>query len=243
MRSVVIATYQGEGFIEPQLISILRQLAPEDEVIVSDDASSDRTVEIVASVADPRIRLLANANRVGYIANFERAIALSRGETIYFSDQDDIWLPEKVSTLDAALLRSPCVASDATVVDGSLKVLYPSYFGWRGTKSFSAAAVFWKPPIVGATLACRREYLESLRPFPGDVPHDFWLTLNAAWDRRLAIIDKPLILYRRHAQVASVTATGGKRSKAAIAAERFAIARAMLRHRVLGRRSPRARSR
>jgi hypothetical protein len=92
-------------------------------------------------------------------------------------------------------------------------------------------------------LACRREYLESLRPFPPDVPHDFWLTLNAAWDSRLSVVEKPLILYRRHAHVASVSATGLQRSALTIAAERFAIARAMLRHRLFQRNSLRARSR
>jgi glycosyltransferase involved in cell wall biosynthesis len=242
MRSVVIATYQGASFIEPQLLSILPQLAPDDEVIVSDDASSDRTAEIVASIRDSRIRLLANTDRLGYIANFERAIGHSHGELIYFSDQDDVWLPEKVSSLDAALLHSPCVASDAIVVDSSLNVLHASFFEWRGAKSFSTAAVFMRPSIIGATLACRRDYLDSLRPFPEGVPHDFWVTLNAAWDRHLLIIDKPLILYRRHAQVASITATGEKRSALTIAAERFAIARAMLRHRLFRRKSPRASS-
>jgi len=232
VRSVVLASYQGDRFIEQQLRSILSQLAPEDEVIVSDDASTDRTLEVLRNCGDQRVRVIANSARVGYVANFERAIASARGEAIYFSDQDDVWLPEKVATMDVALRNSACVASDATVVDDSLRILHPSYFAWRGTRSFSPLAVFLKPPIVGATLACRRDYLDALRPLPPEIPHDFWLTLNAACDGELCVIDRPLILYRRHAHVASVSATGLRRSAATIAKERFAVGRAMLRRRI-----------
>lgn len=235
MRSVVVATYQGERYIARQLASILTQLAPEDEVVVSDDASSDRTLDIVAQLGDARTRILAHPDRVGYVANFGRALAHARGDPIYFSDQDDVWLPSKVATLDAALAIRACVASDAVVVDDALRTLHHSYFDWRGTKSFSPLAVYLKPPIVGATLACRREYVQALLPFPADIPYDFWLTLNAAWDRVLHVVQTPLILYRRHAQALSVSATGRRRSAATIATERIGIAGAMLRRRLMSR--------
>ena len=231
MRSVVLASYQGERFIGEQLDSILPQLAPEDEIVVSDDVSTDRTQEVITRRGDARIRVLANDLRVGYVANFQRAIQCCRGDTVFFCDQDDIWLPNKVEMLDAALRTARCAASDAIVVDDRLETLHRSYFEWRGTRHFSRLSIYLKPPIIGATVACRRDYLETLLPFPAGVPHDFWLTFNAACDNTLAVLQMPLILYRRHADAHSISATDRRRPLATIAAERVRLIGAMLRHR------------
>lgn len=235
MRSVVLASWQGEPFIGEQLASILPQLAPQDEVVISDDASTDRTLDIIAQCRDTRIRVLANDRRVGYVANFQRAIESSRGDCIFFSDQDDVWLPAKVATMDAALADSACVASDAIVVDDRLRTLHRSYFELRGAHRFSGLSIYLKPRIVGATLACRRQYVESLMPFPAGIPHDFWLTFNAACDHTLGVVRTPLILYRRHAHTLSVTATDRSRPMSTIAVERARLLGAMVRHRLVGR--------
>jgi glycosyltransferase involved in cell wall biosynthesis len=231
MRSVVLASYQGERFIGEQLDSILPQLAAEDEIVVSDDASTDRTFEVITRRADARIRVLSNHVRVGYIANFQRAIESCRGDTVFFSDQDDIWLPNKVAMLDIALRTAKCAASDATVVDDRLGILHRSYFELRGTRRFTCLSIYLKPPIIGATLACRRDYLETLLPLPAGVPHDFWLTFNAACDNVLEVLRMPLILYRRHAGAHSTTATSRRRPVATVAAERVRLLGAVLRHR------------
>ena len=231
MRSVVLASFQGERYIAEQLRSILPQLAPEDEVVVSDDASTDRTVEVVAALADPRIQIIANSSRAGYARNFERAIARSRGDPVYFSDQDDVWLPGKIAALDAALRSSPLVASDAIVVDENLQMLQQSFFTLRGTGGFSPARIFFKPTIIGATLACRRQYLASLLPVPAGIPHDFWLSLNAALDRALAVVDTPQILYRRHGTNASPTASGTRRPLEVLMLERWRMLLALVRRR------------
>lgn len=231
IRSVVLASYQGERFIGEQLDSVLPQLAQEDEVVVSDDYSTDRTCEVIARRGDARIRVLANPTRVGYIANFQRAIAGCRGDTVFFCDQDDIWLPNKVEMLDAALRTAGCAASDAIVVDDRLETLHRSYFELRGARNFSRLSLYWKPSIIGATVACRKDYLETLLPFPRGVPHDYWLTFNAACDNTLAVLRIPLILYRRHTNAFSVTATGQRRPVTTMAAERVKLIGAMLRHR------------
>jgi glycosyltransferase involved in cell wall biosynthesis len=238
MRSVVLASYQGERFIGEQLDSILPQLAPEDEIVVSDDVSTDRTLEVIARRPDARIRVLANVTRVGCVANFQRAIESCRGDTVFFCDQDDIWLPNKVEMLDAALRTARCAASDAIVVDANLATLHRSYFEWRGARHFSSLSIYLKPPIIGATVACRRDYLETLLPFPPGVSHDFWLAFNAAYDNTLAILRTPLILYRRHADAHSITATGLRRPLATIAGERVRLIGAMLRHRRIQWRHP-----
>ena len=242
MRSVVLASCQGERFLAAQLEGILSQLSAEDEVIVSDDHSTDRTLAILREMSDPRLRVIVNTERVGYVANFERAIAQSRGDVIFFSDQDDIWLPNKVSEFDLAMSRADCVASDAIVVDEELRVLHDSFFRLRGADRFDDISIFRKPNIVGATLACRRSYLQTLLPFPRGVPHDFWITVNAAFDQRLEVLPTPLILYRRHDSAHSVTATGRRRGMGTIAAERGRIAIHMLLRRMIVRRRPIARA-
>ena len=223
MRTVVLASFQGERFIGEQLDSIIPQLSSDDEIIISDDASTDGTLAVVARHNDKRIRVLRNNVRIGYIGNFQRAISQSRGDSIYFSDQDDIWLPNKVITLDSALKHKSCVSSDAVVVDENLRQIYPSYFQWRRTRSYSAWSIFLKPAIIGATLACTRQYLDTLLPFPLGVPHDFWITFNAAWDDSLEIVHTPLILYRRHSGAISLSATQKRRLLYTIGVERLRL--------------------
>jgi glycosyltransferase involved in cell wall biosynthesis len=235
MRSVVLASYQGERFIGEQLDSITPQLSPDDEIIISDDASTDATLAVVAQRHDKRIRVLSNKARVGYIDNFQRAINQSSGDVIFFSDQDDVWLPGKVAIFDRVLRHNFCVSSDAVVVDEHLRQIYPSYFQWRGTRSFSAWSIFLKPPIIGATLACTRQYLDRLLPLPPGIPHDFWISFNAAWDDALEIVHAPQILYRRHSDALSPSATDRRRALSRIASERVQLLGSALRRRLLNR--------
>ena len=227
MISVALASYNGARFIAAQLESILCQLGANDEVVVSDDASSDDTVSVVQSLSDARVRVLSHQERVGYIKNFERCIGAVRGTHVFLADQDDVWLPDKVSTAVDMLEIAPCVASDAVVVGENLQVLFPSYFRQRKADASGALSLLLRPSIIGATLACRREFLMSYLPFPQGVPHDYWLAMNAALRGELAIINRPLILYRRHASAVSATALDRKRPLSRILAERTRLIAAL----------------
>lgn len=101
MISVCVATYNGEKYLQEQLDSILIQLAPDDELIISDDFSTDKTRSILDSYrADPRIKLLEGPQK-GIIKNFEHAINQASGDLIFLADQDDVWLPDKVADTKA----------------------------------------------------------------------------------------------------------------------------------------------
>jgi hypothetical protein len=125
------------------------------------------------------------------------------------------------------LLHKACVASDAIVADEQLRSVCPSYFKLRGARSFSAPAIFLRPRIIGASLAVQRRYLRRCLPFPPKIPHDHWISLNAALDGELAVVDRALIRYRRHADAASATAKS-RRALHVVLRERLALLRTII---------------
>ena len=97
--SIAMAAFNGEKYIREQLESFGTQTVPPNEVVISDDDSSDKTVEIIEAFkarAKFEVNLLQNEDRIGYIANFANAISQCTGDIIFISDQDDVWFPEKI---------------------------------------------------------------------------------------------------------------------------------------------------
>lgn len=203
--SVCLASYNGERFIAEQLISILRQLNDEDEVIVVDDASKDRTVEIVAGLKDPRVRLIARSSNEGVVAAFELAIRNAGGEFIFLSDQDDLWAESKVSDCLEAFRAHPeamVIVSDAKLIDQDGKTIAESNFTRRRFLPGLLANLFHSR-YVGCTMAFRSALIPTILPFPRefDVLHDIWIgTKNHVTGGGTHFIEKPLTLYRRHGE-------------------------------------------
>jgi glycosyltransferase involved in cell wall biosynthesis len=115
--SICIATYNGEKYIQEQIESILCQVDVNDEIIVSDDNSTDNTLAIVKSFNDDRITIYVNQGCKGYTGNFENALKYARGEYIFLADQDDIWVMGKVTKCLAYLQDYDFIVSDAIIVD------------------------------------------------------------------------------------------------------------------------------
>ena len=99
MISVCMASYNGEKYIKEQIDSILKQLSDEDELVISDDGSTDNTLSVIQSIHDKRIKLIHNQGEHGYSRNFENALKNSKGDYIFLSDQDDVWKDNKVETI------------------------------------------------------------------------------------------------------------------------------------------------
>lgn len=207
MISVCLASYNGEKFIKEQINSILFQLQPDDELIISDDGSTDSTIQIVNEINDDRIKLLKNVNNHGVNSNFENAIKNSRGDYIFISDQDDVWLENKVRTCLKYLKNADLVIHDCCVVDNSLGVIYPSYF-----KSYHSRRGYLKNIIknsyIGACMAFRREVLEYVLPFNKYFPvfYDGWIASLADLCGNVYFIDTQCMLYRRHGNNLSCSA-------------------------------------
>src|SRR5687768_11846473 len=121
MVSVCMATKNGAKYIREQLDSILAQLDPSDEIVISDDASTDETISLIESYNDNRIRLLKNKSSVGISRNFEISLTVSKGEFIFLADQDDVWTSNKVEVMKKSLDRYDLVVSDCLLVDHSLQ--------------------------------------------------------------------------------------------------------------------------
>ena len=204
--SVALAACNGGKYITEQLGSILPQLSENDEIIVSDDNPAGDTRGAVEAVGDSRIIYIEGEGK-GVVKNFENALAHTTGELIFLCDQDDVWLPGKVSAVtDAIKSGSDLVLHDARIVDENLSEISPSYFALHGTNTSFARNII-RNTFVGCCMAFTKEVLAECLPFP-DVPmHDWWIALEAMKrGRRVTLIDSPLILWRRHGN----NVTGGK---------------------------------
>lgn len=198
MISVCVATYNGEKYVAEQLRSILPQLGKDDEVVVSDDGSTDRTLQIIDDLRDPRIRVLHSTARY-FKWNFHNALLAAKGDVIFLSDQDDVWLPDKVQKCLQALQEADMVVHDSRVVDDDLRELYPSFFRFYGSGPGLLKNAL-NNTYFGSCMAFKRQILEAALPFPetNEIGHDIWLGLVAEMTGKVRFLEEPLLLYRRH---------------------------------------------
>lgn len=211
MISVCIATYNGERYIRQQIESIVCQLNVDDEIIVSDDGSTDGTLDIVKGIGDKRIKIIEGPGRKSPILNFECALKASKGDFIFLSDQDDVWKPDKVEICMKWLKTYNCVVSDAEVTDNRLKPLYPSLYDIMQVRQGRIYNTIWKNGYTGCCMAFRRNVLEASLPFPKNIPmHDIWIGNVAAYKYNVILIPDRLIHFRRHENTISCNGKGSK---------------------------------
>ena len=213
MISVCIATYNGERFIREQIDSILRQLSSDDEIIVSDDGSTDDTISIINSIDDKRIRIIEGPRKHSPTPNFECAMKEAKGDYIFLADQDDVWKPNKVEVCIKWLQNYDCVVSDAEVTDSNLNPLYPSLYAIMQVRQGCIYNTIWKNGYTGCCMAFRRNVLKASLPFPKNIPmHDIWIGNVAAYKYNVKFIPYKLIMFRRHNETISCNGKGSKYS-------------------------------
>lgn len=198
MNSICVATYNGEKHIEQQLRSILEQIAPNDEVIVSDDGSTDGTLQTVASIGDPRIRV-RHSEAHYFKDNFIEALREAKGDIIFLSDQDDVWLPGKYERCVNELKDVDLVCTNSQMTDENLQVIEPDFFSvYHSGPGILKNAM--NNTYYGSCVAFRRSLLEHALPMPPtrEIGHDIWLGLVAEMTGRVKFIETPYLLYRRH---------------------------------------------
>jgi len=214
--SVALCTFNGARFVREQLESILRQSPPPAQLVVSDDGSTDATLDIVREVAGSALAegvevvVLTGERPLGVTGNFQRAVSTADGDLIALSDQDDIWhqgrlehIAEVFATGDAPLL----VHTDASLVDTagaslgrtlfeSLEITADELDAERAGRAFDA--FIRRNLATGATVVFRRDLLEAALPFGAGWVHDEWLAAIAAATGRVEVLTEATIDYRQH---------------------------------------------
>lgn len=209
--SVCMATYNGSQYVEEQIASILPQIGADDEIIVCDDSSTDDTIRKIQTIADQRIKIYTNKYNLGYTKTFQRALSLSKGEYIFLSDQDDVWLDNKVKLCMDGLSKSDLVVTDCIVTDCLLNPTSASHFITHSVRTGFISNLI-ASRYVGSCMAFRRSILNKCLPMPAFsslCPHDYWIALVSEAFYDVALIRLPCMLYRRHSSNAS---SGGSRS-------------------------------
>jgi glycosyltransferase involved in cell wall biosynthesis len=214
--SVALCTYNGEKYLAEQLGSILNQTCPVSEIIVCDDLSSDRTIEIINELSLHHkgiIQLHINERNLGGKKNFEKAFGLTTGDIIFFSDQDDVWESSKVECTIKYFGEDPgClgVFSDASLIDYEGKSINKSFldsfdYSIQERKNYKKETIHkyilnYCNIVAGSMLAVRKESKNYVLPFQlmDFMWHDEWIVLNLVLMNKLAFINRKLIKYRVH---------------------------------------------
>lgn len=211
MISVCMATYNGEKYITEQIDSILCQLADSDELIISDDHSTDKTVDIIKTYKDPRIKLIFNSGKKGCTHNFENALSNATGDFIFLADQDDVWYPNKVSVMVSFLSKNnyDLVMCNCALVDEHLSTLKSPFFDKDCPMERSIISNLYRCACLGCCIAFTHNALKAFLPFPPQVVlHDLWIYLFAISNLKCGYCHDVLLAYRRHQN--TVTFAGKK---------------------------------
>lgn len=214
--SIVICTFNGAAYLQPQLDSLLAQTRLPDEIVIGDDGSTDATLDILQVFAEQaqragiEVRLRRNPVNLGYVGNFSAGLRQASGEVLFLCDQDDVWRPDKLARIEARFNDDPqllLLHSDARLVDAAGESLQCSLFDAlqmtpQEKQAIHAGRAFEvvlrRSFVTGATAALRRDLVELALPVAPDWIHDEWLAAVAAAAGRIDFIDEPLIDYRQH---------------------------------------------
>ena len=205
--SIAMATYNGGRFIEEQLDSFVRQTLAPDELVITDDGSDDRTLEILerfATSAPFKVHVHRNAKRLNYSRNFERAIGLCSSDILFLSDQDDVWFPEKIATVAAQFEKNPdvsVVVNDQILTDAQL-----NHTGVTKLGNLERIGKNSDGLVEGCCTALRRSFAEQLFPLPDhadgllesrSLSHDVVINQLAILLGVRSVIRRPLQFFRR----------------------------------------------
>lgn len=209
--SVALSVYNGAAFLPAQLDSILRQSEVDLEVIAVDDASSDGSLALLEEYArnDPRVNVHPNLQNLGPTRSFERAMSLCHGEFIAPSDQDDIWLPDKLHTLLEAIGDRDLAYCDSEYIDEAGQAAGRRISGDIDMLDGNQPLRFaFDNSVSGHAMLVRRSLFEAVRPLPAQLYYDWTLAMFAAARGGVVYLDRPLVQFRRHVQAFSSLGKG-----------------------------------
>jgi glycosyltransferase involved in cell wall biosynthesis len=209
--SVAMTTFNDSKYLGEQLKSLSSQTVKRLEVVVCDDGSTDETLTILESfsaLAPFPVRILQNAERLGYQRNFIKSASQCKGSLIAFCDQDDIWNDDKLEIVNKHFMASDdlLVSHDYSVFFEDGRQLILSYF-----RNLALSGLLPVVSISECSLTLRRELIEVVEWPPPELngSHDMWVSFAALLLGKRAYIRQPLMRYRMHGKNASGCLEGG----------------------------------
>ncbi len=207
--SIAVCTYNGEKFLVEQLESLVNQTYQNLQIVVVDDCSTDQTSKILTDYQHKYdfIEVHYNTDNLGYIKNFEKAIALCKGKYITLCDQDDIWHHDKIEILLAEFNdQDILIYHDSTLIneEGSLLGRNLSktigYISGRANRN-----LLLNNCIAGHAIMFRQNFITEIIPFPVTIPHDHWLAYIALTIGNVKYLKQALVNYRQHTTTVTYT--------------------------------------
>ncbi|MBM3311475.1 MAG: glycosyltransferase [Candidatus Aminicenantes bacterium] len=207
--SVCIPAFDGEAFIGQAIASVLAQSFADFELVVVDDASLDRTTDVVLGFSDPRLRLVRNERRLGPEGNWNRALAAASGRYLKILPQDDFLHPACLEKERAALERgefssAALVCAGRAFIDERGRGLFGRSFPGKGglvaARAAVRACVRAGTNLIGepAAVLLRAEVVRQVGPFDGRLPYlidlDYWFRALRRGD--LAVLKERLCGFR-----------------------------------------------
>ena len=210
---IVLATFNGEKYLEQQLNSLIMQTHQNWKLLISDDGSSDLTLTILHyfSSLDSRIAIVNTIRQGGVVANFTKALSFVTSDYVLFCDQDDVWSDNKINLMLKNIFEeesklgklTPILGfSDATLVNHDLSIICPSFYGAHNLNplnNLDGRFLIWRSSVYGCTVIFNKALYEMAMPMPYSVPmHDQWFALVASFTGRVFYMPIQLTLYRQH---------------------------------------------
>lgn len=208
---IIMPTYNGEKFLKEQIDSLLNQTYRNIRILISDDSSKDRTPEILKQYEkkDTRVEVFLQKENLGVVKNIEFLLKKVKNPYYMLSDQDDVWLQEKVEKSLEALEKNKAdmVFGDLEVVDEKLNTIYPSFNEFMGlnrkikkySKKYQINYLY--NCVTGCTILAKKETINYILPIPTESKyciHDHWMGIMVAINGTLAYMPEKYIKYRQH---------------------------------------------
>ena len=197
--SICMATFNGEKFLNEQITTIISQLDKKDELIISDDCSSDSTIDIVKSFNDKRIKIYKNNKNVGFIKNFEKALSKATKKWILLADQDDIWLNYKIELFKSIIYYKSdigAIFSNHFILNENKKLSNKTFYDDLPSKIYIP---YLNCHAHGPGIAFRTNLLKKILPFPKELKsHDQWIGQLTSLITKVYISRIPTQIYRKH---------------------------------------------
>ena len=197
-----MGVYNGARYLPEQLDSIIAMMSPQDELIISYDVSTDNTWDIINEYAQryPHILVVRNPGEAGVTSNFNNALKYASGRYFVPSDQDDVWINNKLERMICFMEETGASVAwhNSYMCDASLNILPKTLYDLRG-KSLGVLRNFIKPTFMGCCMIFRAEYMplvQHVKIMPDSTDH--WYGLVCMKYGKVALLDEILLKHRLH---------------------------------------------